>query len=117
MNLLPNQSLQRPSTFGSEIDIDDLDKLLDEIRIIGSKLTKIRACSSENNATVAKNNLWTLHWALNMLLKFMNQNNLALLRMHLKGINQYANSVLKEEKENERDYMKTLLEMKDEYRV
>ena len=103
--------------FGSEIVEEDLDKLLNEIRIIAIKLTKIRACYDENVAVIATNNLWTLHWALKMLLQFMNQNNLKLLHKHLESINAFANGVIKSKKQNEALYLKTLLEMQEEYRV
>lgn len=105
-----------PNIFGSEISEEDLDKLLDKIRVIGNKLTKIRACCDEDHRAMATNNLWTLHWALKMLLQFMNQNNLKLLNKHLESINDFADRVIKEEKPNEIEYLKTLLEMQEEYR-
>lgn len=108
------KSLMSPNILGSEIEENDLDKILVNIKIIANKLTKIRACSNENDAKIATNSLWTLHWGLSMLLKFMNQKNIELLNVHLKGINDYANRVIKEDKDTERDYMKTLLEMRGE---
>lgn len=117
MTIPSQKNPMNPNIFGCEIDIEDLDKLLNEIRIIAIKLTKIRACYDKGNELIATNNLWTLHWALKMLLQFMNQNNLKLLRIHLESINKFANAVIKEEKQNETSYLKTLLEMQEEYRV
>ncbi len=112
--ILPSQTpknLMNPNTHGSEVNPDDLDIILEEIGIVANKLTKIKACGDETMAKIATNNLWTLHWALNMLLKYLNQNNILLLRTHLVGINTFANNAIRSDKENELDYMLTLLDM------
>ena len=108
------QILMSPNMTGSELNQEDLDELLNRIRVIGSKLTKIRACGNSSTAQVAINNLWTLHWALKMLLQYMNQNNLELMSVHIDSIEHFANNTLERESHTEIEYLLTLLRMKED---
>jgi hypothetical protein len=95
------------------MDSDSLDTLLIKIRIIASKLMKIRACGDGDFSKMATNNLWTLHWALSQLLRHSNEQNLKVLEKYIDNIGNYADKVLKLSEEDEIEYLLTLLKMQE----
>jgi len=99
-----------PIISGSEINKKDLDNLLRKIEVIANKLTKIRACGNETNARIAKNNLWVLYWALQTLLRYLNQDNLTSIELYIEEVNDFANKVISEDRKHEVEYLVTLLE-------